>query len=77
MKTQKTDHREVEIHGKSYKTKKRAEAEIRKLEQHGEIGRPTFIRYFIHHNTETQRFHPVILGANNVHFAHDGFMVIA
>lgn len=58
---------------KNYKTADRARQAIAKLQEKYN----TPIRHFIHHNTETNRFHPVVVGADNIDFIHDGFQLIA
>lgn len=58
---------------KNYATADRARKVIAKLQE--KYNRP--IRHFIHHNTETDRYHPVVVGADNIDFIHDGFQLIA
>lgn len=64
---------QIEINGKNYSTEKRALTAIKKINQID----GTNLRFFIHHNTTTNRFHPVLVGAQNLDYIHDGFMVIA
>jgi len=74
MKTQglKTQT-QIKINGKNFATEKRALKAIEKINQLPD----TNLRFFIHHNPETNRFHPVLVGAVNLDYIHDGFMVIA
>ena len=71
------NHIEININGKSYASRNRALAEVKKLESYDFNGKPKSIRFFIHHNEATNRFHPVILGADNIELIHSGFMVVA
>ncbi len=66
---------EIEIYSasKNYATADRARKVVSRLQE--KFNMP--IRHFIYHNPETNRFHPVLIGADNISFAHDGFQVIA
>lgn len=70
------NHHEIGINGKSYATRDRAIAEVNKLEHYDLNGKPQSVRFFIHHNETTDRYHPVIVGANNIDLIHQGFMVV-
>lgn len=68
-------HRPIKIAGKSYKTERRAIATVASLLHPFDDSKR--IRYCIHQNPETGRFHPVFVGREFIPFIHQGFMVIA
>jgi len=58
---------------KSYITIEGARKAVSKLETKFD----TKIRHFIHHNTDSNRFAPVLVGVSAMDFLHSGFQIVA